>query len=224
MTSLADGVHRVQLRGVNAYLVRDDDGLTLVDAGTPWDRSQLHSHLSDAGFTAAEIDRVLVTHYDIDHVGTLSSLGLRESVPIYIAEPDASYLAGRAKPPVLSRKGALQRLGTRLVSPPTQPIETVDDGDRIGSFVAYRTPGHTMGHTAFVHEDLGAAFVGDLVRERDGDLVTLPWVMAADTNVNNRSIRNFVSRCPPVDVIAVGHGEPLDAYGYGALQRLADTV
>jgi len=35
-TELADGVWRLELRGVSAYLV-DADVPTLVDAGTPWD-------------------------------------------------------------------------------------------------------------------------------------------------------------------------------------------
>ncbi|WP_410765158.1 MBL fold metallo-hydrolase [Haloferax sp. DFSO60] len=224
MSNLGEQVRRLRLRGVNAYLVSDDDGLTLIDAGTPWDCEQIRSGIAAAGHTVSDIDRVLVTHYDIDHVGALGSLGLHESTPIYIAEPDASYLSGRAKPPVTSRKGALQRLGSRLVSQPKQPIETVEDGDQIGPFIAYRTPGHTLGHTAFVHEPLSVAFVGDLVREKKGELTVLPWVMAADAEINNRSIHALVSQCPPVEVIAMGHGNPLEEYGYGKLQALAESM
>ncbi|MFC7204090.1 MBL fold metallo-hydrolase [Haloferax namakaokahaiae] len=224
MSKLGEQVHRLRLRGVNAYLVDDDGELTLVDAGTPWDSGELRAGIIDAGYTVPDIDRVLLTHYDIDHVGSLSSLGLRDSVPIHLAEPDASYLSGRAKPPFSSRKGFLQRVGTRLIDTPRQPIETVEDGDQIGPFIAYRTPGHTLGHTAFVHEPFSVAFVGDLVREKRGQLVALPWVMAADAEMNDRSIREFVSKCPPIEVIAMGHGNPVEEYGYGELQELAEKV
>jgi hypothetical protein len=31
-----DGVHMVPMGMTNAYLIEDDDGLTLIDAGFPW--------------------------------------------------------------------------------------------------------------------------------------------------------------------------------------------
>ncbi|KAB1188898.1 MULTISPECIES: MBL fold metallo-hydrolase [Haloferax] len=224
MSSLGDSVRRFRLRGANAYLVVDGDSTVLVDAGTPWDRGRLLAGLADSGLDAGDVDRVLLTHYDLDHVGTLATLGLREDVPIHVAAPDASYLTGQSKPPLRSHKGALQRLSAPLLDRPTNPVEVVSDGDEIGGFTAYRTPGHTPGHTAFVHRRHGVAFVGDMMRERDGKLAPMPWVVAADAAENRRSIREFVARCPPVDVVAMGHGDPIREYGYGSLKRLADRV
>ncbi|AFK18753.1 MBL fold metallo-hydrolase [Haloferax mediterranei ATCC 33500] len=224
MSALRDSVRRFRLRGVNAYLVSDDGDVVLVDAGTPWDRDRMLRGLVDAGLTAGDIDRVLVTHYDLDHVGTLAALGLRSDVPIHIAEPDASYVTGQSKPPIRSHKGLLQRLFSPLLERPTNPVEVVNDGDELGGFVAYRTPGHTPGHTAYVHEQHGVAFVGDMARESDGKLAPTPWVMTANRAENRRSIREFADRCPAVDVIATGHGDPILQYGYGALKRLADRV
>ncbi|KAB1196746.1 MULTISPECIES: MBL fold metallo-hydrolase [Haloferax] len=242
--SIAGGrVRRFRLRAANAYLVSDpsrpqdddstirpgrgrgsDDEFVLVDAGLPWDRGRLLRGLADVGLDAGDVDRVLLTHYDVDHVGTLATLGLRADVPIHVGEPDASYLTHRSNPPILSHKGAAQLLAAPLLTPPTNPVEVVDDGDRIGGFVAYGTPGHTPGHTAYVHERLGVAFVGDMVRETDGRLEPAPWVLNADSDQNRRSIREFAARCPPVDVVAMGHGDPIVEYGYGSLKRVADRV
>ncbi|WP_396613134.1 MBL fold metallo-hydrolase [Haloferax sp. S1W] len=224
MSALRDRVYRFRLRGVNAYLVEDGADLVLVDAGTPWDRGRIVRGLAAAGFDASDVDRVLLTHYDLDHVGTLASLGLRESVPIHAAEPDASYLTGDANPPLTTHKGAFHRLAGVFLTPPTNPVESIEDGDESGGFVAYRTPGHTPGHTAFVHEELRTAFVGDMARESGGRLRPSPWHLTADTSANRASIRDFADRCPPVDVVAMGHGDPIEEYGYGALKRLADRV
>ncbi|ELY27575.1 metallo-beta-lactamase superfamily protein [Haloferax volcanii DS2] len=167
---------------------------------------------------------MLVTHFDLDHVGTLASLSLRDDVPIHLAEPDASHLTGASKPSPRSLKGVAQRALAAFVERPTNPVDVVRDGDELGGFVAYRTPGHTPGHTAFVHEDHGVGFVGDQVRESNGSLGLLPGFIATDAAENRRSVRAFAARCPPVDVVAVGHGEPVTEYGYGALKRLADKL
>ncbi|RDZ37502.1 MULTISPECIES: MBL fold metallo-hydrolase [unclassified Haloferax] len=219
-----DSVRRFRLRGVNAYLVSDGSETVLVDAGTPWDRDRLLRGLARSDLDPGAIDRVLVTHFDLDHVGSLASLSLRDDVPIHLAEPDASHLTGASKPSLTSLKGAAQRALASFVERPTNPVEVVRDGDELGGFVAYRTPGHTPGHTAFVHEDHGVAFVGDMVRESNGSLGLLPGFIATDAAENRRSVRAFAARCPPVDVVAVGHGEPVTEYGYGALKRLADKL
>ncbi|KAB1194747.1 MBL fold metallo-hydrolase [Haloferax sp. MBLA0076] len=231
MTTSGGRVRRFRLGGANAYLVvdsassrEDGDEVVLVDAGMPWDRRRLLGGLADAGLDAGDIDRVLLTHYDLDHVGTLATLGLRDDVPIHVAEPDASHLTGQSKPPLRSHKGAFQRLTAPFFDRPTNPVEVVEDGDEVGGFVAYRTPGHTPGHTAFVHGRLGVAFVGDMVRASGEKLAPMPWVVAADATENRRSIREFAARCPPVDVVAMGHGDPVLEHGYGALKRLADRV
>ncbi|WP_424008480.1 MBL fold metallo-hydrolase [Haloferax denitrificans] len=224
MTIPTDSVRRFRLRGVNAYLVSGGSETVLVDAGTPWDRDRLLRGLARSDLDPGAIDRVLVTHFDLDHVGTLASLSLRDDVPIHLAEPDASHLTGASKPSLTSLKGVAQRALASFVERPTNPVEVVRDGDELGGFVAYRTPGHTPGHTAFVHEGHGVAFVGDMVRESNGRLGLLPGFIATDAAENRRSVREFAARCPPVDVVAMGHGEPVTEYGFGALKRLADKL
>jgi glyoxylase-like metal-dependent hydrolase (beta-lactamase superfamily II) len=217
-------VRRLELRGVNAYLVDDDGALTLVDAGTPWDAARVRGMLDRAGLSAADVDRVLLTHYDLDHVGTLASLRLDPTVPIYAADPDASYLADTESPPLSNHKGVLQRLLGRFVESPENEIRRVSDGDEVGGFEAYRTPGHTPGHVAYHHGGHETALLGDLVRERDGALEASPGVICYDGEQNAASVREFADRVPPFEVACVGHGDPLRSDGYGALRRLTDRL
>jgi glyoxylase-like metal-dependent hydrolase (beta-lactamase superfamily II) len=217
-------VRRLELRGVNAYLVDDEGSLTLVDAGTPWDTARVRRMLDRAGLAASDVDRVLLTHYDLDHVGTLASLDLRSDVPVYAADPDASYLERTSTPPLSNHKGVLQRLLGRLVTAPPNEIRRVADGEEVGGFTAYRTPGHTPGHVAYHHAGHETALLGDLVRESGGALEASPSVICYDGAENAESVRAFADRVPAFEVACVGHGDPLRSDGYGALRRLADRL
>jgi glyoxylase-like metal-dependent hydrolase (beta-lactamase superfamily II) len=215
-----DRVWRLECRGVNAYLLRDaDDTWTLVDAGTPWDAGRVRAALGAAGLAPGDLDRVLVTHYDLDHVGGLAGLDL--DCPVHLAPPDDAYLTGRRSPPLSNHKGLFQRVVAPLVEVPGAPVRPVADGDEFGGLRAYRTPGHTPGHTAYVHADYGVAFVGDLVRGAGDDLAPSPWAVTYDVAENAASVRSLADRAPAFEVVAMGHGDPVRTGGDAALRRLA---
>lgn len=211
-------VYRLVDGPANVYLV-DDGELTLVDGGTPGDTKRIRDAIRALGHAVADVDRVLLTHYDYDHVGSLASLGL--SAPVYAGEPDAAYLVGSETPPLASRKGLFQRAARRAVDHPDLYAYPVADGDRIGGFTAYHTPGHTAGHTVYFHEGLGVAFLGDCVRAKDGTLHLMPAILSADAGRNAESVRALAERLPSFDVGAPGHGEPVTAGASAILTRIA---
>ncbi|MFB6084783.1 MAG: MBL fold metallo-hydrolase [Halorientalis sp.] len=222
VTELGTDVWWYDLRGVNAYLV-DDGTVTLVDAGNPWDRRNLVLGIDEAGYSLQDVDRVLLTHYDFDHVGGLGRLqGLDATV--HVGAADEPYLTGKERPPLANHKGALQNALGPFLKPPALAVETVADGDEIGSFTAYHTPGHTPGHVAYVSETLGAAFLGDLVRESDGELRASPWPVSYDTDAVAESVRELADRAPDFEIAAMGHGTPFRNGGREAFDRLVDSL
>ena len=218
-TELADDIHWIDLGGVNAYLVDDDGVLTLIDAGTPGDADAIEAAIIDAGHAVEDVARVLVTHYDVDHVGGLAGLDLEAT--IHVGEADAAVLTGERTPPLRNHKGALQRVTRPLIGDLDLPIEVVDDGDRVGSFTAYHTPGHSPGHVTFVSERLDAGFLGDLVFEEDGELDASGWLMSYDTEAVAASVRDLNERVPDFSVLGMGHGIP---FRRGGSDRLADCA
>jgi len=229
VTELASGVWWVEtgrvpyLRG-NGYLVDDDGTLTLVDAGLPWNAAQVRAGVEAAGHAVRDVERVLVTHYDLDHFGALARLSDLDA-PIYVGQFDADLATGECSPPWLHHKGAfhrLLRLGFRF--PERLPLHRVADGDRIGGFTAYHTPGHNPGHTVYVHEKLSVGLLGDLVWEEDGTLRPPVWLDSYDMGTLRRSIRSFAARTPRFEVACVGHGRPLDHDGWRAIRALAETL
>jgi glyoxylase-like metal-dependent hydrolase (beta-lactamase superfamily II) len=222
-TELADGVWWFELRGVSAYLV-DDDVPTLVDAGTPWDEASIRDGLADAGVDVADVGRVLLTHYDLDHVGTLAALTPELDATVYTGAFDAAILRGERSPPWRNHKGAFQRLAGLLTTLPELEIESVDDGERLGSFTAYHTPGHTPGHVAYVSESLDVGLLGDLVSAADGRLEPSEWLISYDTDAVLESVRDLADRAPPFEAACVGHGDPVASGGSEALDALARRV
>ncbi|MFA1611616.1 MBL fold metallo-hydrolase [Halobellus rubicundus] len=219
-TELTEGVWHFSLRGVNAYLVFDDVP-TLVDAGTPLDESRLRAELGELGMEPGDVGRVLLTHYDLDHIGTLGALAPELDATVYAGPDDAEILTGARSPPISNHKGAFQRLVGVFTSAPNLDVEPIDDGDTIGSFTAYHTPGHTPGHVAYVSADLDAALLGDLVAGADGALEPSGWAMSYDTERVRESIDDLAARAPPFEVACMGHGTPLTAGGSEALAALA---
>jgi len=222
VTALGSDVWWIDLGGVNAYLV-DDDPLTLIDAGLPWQGGDVIEAVSAAGFSPSDLERILITHYDVDHVGGLGRLDAY-GIEVYAGLGDAPLVAGDASPGFGSRKSAFQTLAGAFATDPRVPVTSLTDGESIGSFTVYETPGHTSGHVAYVSEDRDAAFVGDLVRESDGSLSPSPWVISEDTGQVRESIRSLADRMADVEILGFGHGVPFEGNGTERLRTLASSL
>src|SRR4051794_36702637 len=122
---------------VNAFLVREDDGLTLVDTTTGGAADALIAAAREAG---EEIRRIALTHGHGDHVGSLDSLraSLGPGVAVLMPELDARIHAGET---VVEGKlpGSWPKLGT-------VPDVRLGTGDRVGSLEVIPSPGHSPGH------------------------------------------------------------------------------
>lgn len=223
---LASGVWAISCRGVHAYLLADGESLVLVDAGTPWDADAIREGVLDAGFALAAVDRVLVTHYDLDHVGALAALDDDLSATVYASDADGRVLTAERKPSLRSMKAVLTRFLTiPLVERPSLEVRFVGEGDTVGSFEVLETPGHTPGHLCYVSEDLGIGLLGDLVRgNADGSLERLPWVFDGNRRRAGESISEFADRTPAFEVACMGHGDPVPSGGRDAVRALADEL
>ena len=222
-TRLADGVWALDLGlfppiASNAYLAEDGE-TTLVDTGLPVNPSRLLAELREVGYEPADLDRVLLTHYDLDHTGGMDRLRAEGFAgEVHVGREDVALMDGSRSPSPFHPKGLFHLVARPFFDVPD--VEPVADGDRIGGFEAFHTPGHNPGHTVFVHEGLDAAFLGDLVWEEDGELTPPFWLDSYDMHALRESIRSFARRAPPFEVACTGHGTPLAEGGDDALRRL----
>lgn len=150
-------VTRVTLWGfVNAYLVQEDDGLTLIDTTMSQGAKKI---LAAAEQLGAPIVRIALTHAHDDHVGGLDRL--KAALPdaeVIISARDARLLA---KDLTLDPDEPTSKLRGSYHGAETEPTRTVVPGDRIGSLQVIASPGHTPGHVAFLDERDQTLFCGD---------------------------------------------------------------
>jgi len=138
-------IHRVSRFGfVNAYVVVEDDGLTVVDTLVPRAAKPILQAAQELG---APIRRIALTHAHGDHIGSLDELVERlHDVEVLITARDARFMAGdKSLDPGEGGKlrGSYPRAKTR-------PTRTIEAGERIGSLEVVAAPGHTPGHVAFL--------------------------------------------------------------------------
>ncbi|MFB6227189.1 MAG: MBL fold metallo-hydrolase [Halobacteriales archaeon] len=226
---IAPGITRLELGfraplGATAYLV-DDGDLTLIDAGMPINATRIRIAIADAGYAIREIDRVLITHFDLDHVGGLARLVPDLDAPVYMGRRDLDLLGGRHDPPLFHHKGLFHRAVRAVYGlPASLSYHPVVNGDRIGGFQTFHTPGHNPGHTVYVHAKLDAAFLGDLAWGEDGGLTIPIRFDSYDMDEIRESVRQFVAESPPFEVACVAHGDPILEGGYEALRALGDRI
>lgn len=221
MEEVTPDVTRLKLKGVNAYLDLSD-GVTLVDTGTPWDAGTIQAALQEAGFTLQDVDRVLITHYDIDHVGGLPKLAAELDAVAYMMEPDRGYLTGEGKPSPWNQKGAFHRIVRHIVRTPDIQVEEVEDGDTVAGYRAVHTPGHTPGHTAYLDRERGICFLGDLVMEKNGGFKVPFRALNYSTNQVKSSIQDLARHAPDIEVGCMGHGDPVGRDAGEKLRELAE--
>src|SRR5919202_2621451 len=87
--NVADGIHRVEDAYTNWYLVEDDDGVTIVDAGVPTSWRSLEDALAQIGRSRSDVKALVLTHAHFDHVGFAERARRELGIPVYVHENDA---------------------------------------------------------------------------------------------------------------------------------------
>ncbi|MFE7415081.1 MBL fold metallo-hydrolase [Streptomyces laurentii] len=203
-----------------AYLWRDGEDSTLIDAGWAGSASAIETGLRDAGLDPTRLRRIVLTHAHRDHVGAAGELADRFGAEILAHSLDSPIVRGELpvpEPDLLDWERPLYEHGLTVpVAPPTRVDRELADGEVLdfgGGAVVVHTPGHTPGSLAVHLPRHGVLFTGDTV-------ASVPDVMFGVFHVDRAaalaSMRRLVALRP--SVLCCGHGDPVTT---GTAKRLA---
>jgi glyoxylase-like metal-dependent hydrolase (beta-lactamase superfamily II) len=243
-------IHRHNLGGANAFLIRDPDGYLLFDCGADVAECSeaLAAQLGELGVPFEAIHTLVLSHGHGDHAGQATRVGERTGARIVLHERDATFVSypnasdadrqelvrwmrryGYPEPEIaaLVEVAATGTRGDRRDQ--TIQADRLLEGDEILDVGRYRfevlwTPGHTPGHICLLDRTQRVLLCGDHILEIVTPNVGLhPLLTENPLPGYLASIRDLASQ--ELDAVLPGHGRPIPDLGAltGELERRHDS-
>jgi glyoxylase-like metal-dependent hydrolase (beta-lactamase superfamily II) len=218
-------IKTISLTFVNSYLIKTDKGFILIDTGVPMSRNALEKGLEAEGVKPGDLNLVIITHGDIDHIGNCAYLKKKYGVRIAMHKNDAKMaetgemLADRKRTGGSLMMTVMQFLmgGKKRMKKMMDGFEKfspdifLEDGQELKDFgfdaKVVSIPGHTPGSIAILTSD-GSLFSGDTVLNRSKP----QW---ANIIYNEENLAATIKKLKTMTVNNVypGHGKPFNAGG-----------
>ena len=217
--SITHGVYVIALGAVNVFLLESNDGLVLIDTGTPGSADKILRAVQDLGKQLNNLRHILLTHWHPDHTGSLAALKRATSALTYAHPIDAPLIreGGDLDPrsgvprPFPPAPGLITRILYRLFIKPYPGIEgaaidhEINEGDTLPFLPDLQvifTPGHSDGHLAFLLEaGDGVLFAGDAC----ANLPRLGWSLGYENlEEGKRSLKKMCGY--DFQIATFGHG------------------
>ncbi len=210
---IMDNVYLIPGVVANPYILVDSDGLTLIDTGLPRSSQKILNYLATLGKSAHDLKRILITHSDLDHVGSLAALHKLTGARTYASQVEASAIAnGKSSRQIKPTRFSMRRLMFTLLGPfmkpkPFQVDEILADGQVLpilGGLLVVDTAGHTPGHLSFFAPGSAVLFCGDsMVTDEKGIHGSRPGLTWDDARAREAERKQAALGA---QVVCPGHG------------------
>lgn len=221
---------------IHPVLIWDNEEATLVDAGYPGMFTQLKKALEDTGVQLEKLKRIILTHQDWDHIGTLPDLltARNGKVEIYAHTDEKPYIEGtipyiKMTPEKIAARlrslpaGLQSKASALFASIPTVRVHrTVSDGEILpfhGGLKVIHTPGHTPGHICLFVQSHRLLIAGDQLRIENGVLVGPAEIYTPDMPTALKSLAKLTGY--DIDRVYCYHG---GLFAPNAAARIAELA
>lgn len=220
------GLHLLPLNISNAYLWRDDSGVTLIDTGPPGSGPTIRAAMEALGVPREDLGCIVLTHFHDDHAGAAAELATWSGATVVTGGADAAFVRGDQPGPPPAFTPAEQQLhavvaADLLPAPPCRVDQEVGDQDTLDlgpGAVVLSVPGHTPGSIALHLPAAGVLLTGDIIAEHQGNIVLGPF------NTDRAQAWQSLQRLAALDVdtACFGHGQPAVGSANRALRAATD--
>ncbi len=212
------------------------DGATLIDTGYPGQLPEIERALGEQGVRLNDLRRILLTHQDLDHIGSAEPPAAASGAEVLAHAADAPYIQGekrlvkmdpaRFEERLKSLPEKLRDQARLLVSSlPTVKVSRVLNGGELlphhGGIDVVATPGHTPGHVCYYVRSLQVLVAGDALRVENGELQGPSPTATPDLPTATASLARLV----PLRIRAVVcyHGGYFDREPQERIRKLAES-
>lgn len=218
-----------QTQFFHASLILDAaNGPALIDTGLPGQHEVVATALAGAGVGVADLTRIILTHQDIDHIGSLHGLAEASGARVLAGADEVQYIDGTQParfmtPEALEKHPQLRPVASMFQA--THVDEALDDGaliDLAGGVRVVFSPGHTPGHICLFHEPSRTLIAGDALTAQDGQLHGPNPGATLDMAQASQSVQKLAALGP--QAIICYHGGVVDADAGAQLRRVAQEL
>jgi glyoxylase-like metal-dependent hydrolase (beta-lactamase superfamily II) len=214
---------------LNLSLLVDGEELTLVDAGLPDQEGLIAAAIEEDGFSTTQLKRIIITHQDMDHVGSLFALKEQTNATVLALDAEVSFIDGSKPSPKMPPKERLdanpafaEMIRNLRRTPVDQALTDGEILDIVGGVRAIATPGHTPGHMSLYLERTKTIIAGDALTADNGRLngpmpIATPDMVSAMTSVRKLGELD-------VETIVCYHGGIVDAAAKEQLRRVGESA
>jgi glyoxylase-like metal-dependent hydrolase (beta-lactamase superfamily II) len=210
---------------IHPVVLWDSNNVILVDTGLPCQLQQFRDEMSAAGIPFKNLNKVIITHHDLDHIGSLRSIieASSQKIEVFAHEFEKPYIQAEIPPVRMTQLEAslknvsdeqrqrilplYENLKANYSKFKADVTRTLADGEELpycGGIEIIHTPGHTKGHISLYLKQSKTLIAGDMLNIENQLLLTAPKFTIIDNDLAAQSLNKLT--CYDIDTVICYHG------------------